>query len=466
MRVVVAGASGFVGRALLPALSQRHDVVALSRDVGGRADGERVTWRACDLFNLLDAERALAGADVAVYLVHSMMPSAELTQASFEDLDLLCADNFARAAAKAGVQRIVYLGGLLPSEDVTLSRHLESRAEVERALAAYGVPVTTLRAGLVVGAGGSSFDMMAKLVKRLPLMVGPRWTQTRTQPIALDDVIPLLALAVDDADLAGRAYDVGGPDVVTYGEMLRMTARAFGKRARILSVPVRTVKLSLLWVTVITGAPQALVRPLVESLAHDMVVGDGATLQARAGQTAQPLAEALARAVEAEKARAPRAKEAPPRAARSRPPPRVTSVQRFRVREGRDAASVADAYLAWLPRVLSPVLRVSVSEARTCRFYARPIAQPLLELTFAPERSSPDRQLFYVTGGLLAAAPESGVRPRLEFRQVLGGAFVLAAVLDFTPRLPWLVYKLTQAVAHLLVMRAFGRHLAREGRAA
>jgi len=173
-RVAIAGASGFVGRALLSALSPSHDVIALGR----RASAEKTTpgleWRACDLFNLRDAERALAGADVAIYLVHSMMPSAQLTQGRFDDLDLICADNFARAAEANGVRHIIYLGGLLPSSGSSLSRHLESRFEVERTLASRGVPVTTLRAGLIIGAGGSSFDMMARLVGRLPFMLGPQ----------------------------------------------------------------------------------------------------------------------------------------------------------------------------------------------------------------------------------------------------------------------------------------------------
>jgi uncharacterized protein YbjT (DUF2867 family) len=456
--VAIAGASGFVGGALVRELAPSRPVIALARRAGGRAGSAGVEWRACDLFNLRDAERALAGAEVAVYLVHSMMPSAGLTQGSFDDLDLICADNFARAATANGVHHIVYLGGLLPPTHEALSRHLKSRFEVEQTLASRGVPLTTLRAGLVIGAGGSSFDMMARLVGRLPFMIGPRWTRSRSQPIALGDTVKLLAFAIDHPELAGKAYDIGGPDVVSYADMLRMTGEAQGKHTRVVTVPVPTVKLSLLWVSVITGASQSLVRPLVESLRHDMVATDGLVLQKRAGLEPAPLRAALREAV-AEDARATHRGRTPrPRRAGTARANRVYSVQRLPLPPGHGAEWVAEEYARWLPRFLYPLVFVSVDETRTCRLTLWPLRDPLLVLRFAPERSAPDRQLFDVVGGLLVGdAP--GLRPRLEFRSVLGGAFALAAVHDYVPRLPWFVYKLTQALAHVRIMRAFARHL-------
>ena len=460
-RVAVAGASGFVGRALLAALTPASDVVALTRAAEGRAAADGVTWRSCDLFNLRETERALEGCDRAVYLVHSMMKSARLSQGTFDDMDLVCADNFARAAATKKLSHIVYLGGIVPPpEGGPLSRHLESRLEVERTLAAHGVPVTTLRAGLVVGAGGSSFQMMSRLVERLPIMVAPRWTRSKSQAIALPDVVALLCYALAHPELAGRFYDVGCPDVVTYAEMLRLTGEALGKHTRIVTVPMATPKLSLLWVSLVAGAPRELVRPLVESLRHDMVAEHGLELQARAGVDALPLRAALALAVREQR------KPALARATTKRPPApaqpedgRARSVQRLPLPEGRDAAWVAAEYARWLPRFLRPFLRVEVDATRTCRFYFWPLRWPLLVLSFSRERSAPDRQLFYVTGGLLAKTVE-GARPRLEFRSVLDGAYVIAAVHDFAPRLPWLLYRFTQAIVHLLVMRGFGRHLA------
>lgn len=459
-RIAVAGASGFVGRALVAALAERHHVFALARAVQKKAH-EHIEWRACDLFNLKAAEDALEGAEVAVYLVHSMLPPARLTQGSFDDLDLICADNFARAAAAKGVRHIVYLGGILPKGAAALSRHLASRHEVERTLAAHGVPVTTLRAGLIIGAGGSSSEMMTKLVRRLPVMVTPRWTRTLSQPIALEDVIPLLEHAIETPSLAGRAYDIGGTEVVSYAEMLRRTGRALGKRTHVITLPVRTAKLSLLWVSAITGAPQVLVKPLVESLGHDMVVTDGGELQASLKQAPASLDVSLRRAItEGTRREDSRMPEGP---ARKLPAPRtVCSIQRLPLGRGRDAQWVAEEYMRWLPRFLGPFLRVTCDDQGVCRFVFRPVAKPLLELRLARERSTPQRQLFYVTGGLLSAQVE-GTRPRLEFRAVLGGEFVLAAINDFVPRLPWLLYKVTQAIFHLWVMRSFGRHLANDG---
>lgn len=232
LTIAIAGASGFVGQAVIKELLGRYNIVGLSRSAGREQTG--VTWRSCDLFSLKEAENALAHCDIAIYLVHSMLPTARLTQGRFDDLDLMIADNFARAAAKNGIKKIIYLGGLITDGDLSL--HLQSRREVEDALASHGVPCTTLRAGLVVGANGSSFDMMRKLVERLPMMICPKWTSTRTQPIALSDVTTLIAKVVDDDQLPAKAYDIGGPDVLTYIDMMRTTAKVMGKKR--LFVPV------------------------------------------------------------------------------------------------------------------------------------------------------------------------------------------------------------------------------------
>lgn len=455
--LIVAGASGFVGQALAARLAASFRLVGLTR--GKRAPGDGYEeWRSCDLFSLKDSEQALEGGSHAIYLVHSMMPSARLTQGRFEDLDLICADNFARAAKRAGLRQIVYLGGLLP--DVPeLSRHLESRREVESTLAGYGIPVTTLRAGLVLGAGGSSFQMMLRLVKRLPVMVVPRWTSTECQPIAVDDVVELLAYCLDRPSCFGQTYDIGGPEVLTYRDMMRLTANVLGAERPMVNVPVLSPGLSRLWVSAITGAPKELVAPLIQSLAHSMVVHDR-RLQEEAGVPGLTFRAAIARALNDEdrpgheSAPAPAAYGAP-RAAR--PAAGVRSVQRLPLPRGRNAAWVAEEYMRWLPGGMRP-LRVEVDGQRVCRFYLRGVREPLLQLSFAPDRSGEDRQLFYITGGLLAA---DGGRGRLEMREAPDRKTVIAAIHDYRPRLPWSVYKNTQALVHLAVMYMFGRHLAR-----
>ena len=340
-----------------------------------------------------------------------------------------------------------------------LSKHLQSRLEVETTLGGHGVPVTTLRAGLVIGAGGSSFQMMLRLVRRLPVMVCPSWTMTKCQPIARDDVVALVAYCLDRASCFGQTYDIGGPDVLTYRDMMRQTAEVLGVERPMLPVPVLSPGLSRLWVSAITGAPKELVAPLIESLAHSMIAGDR-RLQEEAGVPGLSLRASVALALDEETRSARLALIHPPREAPRPAPPTapavVRSVQRLPLPPHRDAAWVAAEYMRWLPRGLRPLLRVEVDDARFCRFYLRPIPRPLLELTFSAGRSAPDRQLFYITGGLLAT---QGGRGRLEFRETPDGRSVLSAIHDYRPRLPWLIYAASQAVFHLGVMRAFGRHL-------
>lgn len=453
-RVAVAGASGFVGRAVGRALAGRAHLIALSRGAGSDLEGYAEA-RPCDLFSLKDAEEALAGVDVAIYLVHSMLPSARLVQGRFQDLDLICADNFARAAERAGVQRIIYLSGILPADTRALSAHLASRLEVEHVLGARRPRLTVLRAGIIIGAGGSSFEIIVRLVKRLPAMLLPAWTATPTQPIALADVVALLGHCVEHPETAGEIHDIAGPEVLTYEQLMRRVAAVLRRRRRIVPLPIITPRLSALWISLITGAPRRLISPLIASLRHVMTAGDRA-LQRRAGIPGVDLDAAIATALETDTAGAPSAYTVTTPAPRQRRRG-VRSVQRLPLPPGRDAAWVAAEYMRWLPRGPLPLLRVT-SDATHSRFFARGLARPLLELTAAPHRSQADRQLLYVTGGLLAA---EGGRGRLEFREAPGGT-VLAAIHDFEPRLPWLVYRFSQALVHLAVMWRFGRHLRRQ----
>lgn len=456
--IAIAGASGFVGRAFIERFGEHSTIVGLSRRE--RRDDPRCTWRACDLYSLLDTERALAGCDVAIYLVHSMLPSARLTQARFEDLDLVLADNFARGARQAGVRRIVYLAGLVPDQG-HLSRHLESRREVERALGAHGVPVTVLRAGMVVGARGSSFQILTRLVERLPVMALPAWTRTRTQPIALSDVVELLGIAANEGldHSTSAVHDIGGPDVMTYRQMLRDVAEVQGRRRTMISVPLFTPGLSRLWVSLVTGHPRALVGPLVESLRHEMVARNRA-YQRSHGIEGITWPRALREAEAARRARA-KVKTAAvrPPLARRAPGRTVRSVQRLPRPAGWSAVEVGHEYLRWLPRFFWPFMRVDV-EGSVAHFHFWPIRRALLEIRLSSTRSTDDRALFYVDGGSLAVSAREGERPgRLEFRLAPDGKHVLAALHDFVPRLPWFIYVRSQARVHLWVMRAFGRHL-------
>jgi len=382
-----------------------------------------------------------------------MMPNDRLGQGSFEDLDLQAADNFARACAAAGVRQIVYLGGLLPAAtpSAELSRHLRSRAEVERALADHGVPVTVLRAGLILGPGGSSMEILLRIARRLPVMICPRWTNSPTQPIVLDDVLDLLVWVVGRGDVYGQTFDIGGPDVLTYRRLMEMTGEDLGRRPRTLSVPVITPRLSRLWVRLVTGAPKALVQPLVESLSHSMVAGDR-RLQDAASVPGRPLRPALRAAIAYD------ARARPPRAFQATVPavPIVRSVQRLPA-WCDDARRVVEEYFRWLGRWTAPLLQVSRSAEG--RYDVRLRSGGLL-MRFTADSSSwrADRAVLDVAGGWLVGEPRQG---RFEFRYVLAGEFLLCSVHGFAPRLWWPLYVVTQAPLHLLVMHRFARHLAR-----
>ena len=450
--VVVAGASGFVGQALGTQLGQTHELVGLSRSDRPANNGYS-RFVKTDLFSLKDCENALEGADYAVYLVHSMMPSARLVQGSFSDLDLLCADNFARAAKHHGVKQIIYLGGLLPTTD-QLSLHLQSRAEVERALAATGVPVTTLRAWLVAGANGSPFQMMLRLVKRLPMMICPAWTKTRMQPVAIDDVIASIEYVCGASEHFQKTYDLGCPEIVSYRQLLEETARTLDLRRYMLPVPLFSPNLSRLWVTLTTGAPKDLVGPLVNSLTHEMIARPDHMLE---GIKTTSLKKMLTNAVEtdAKLKETPRAfKQAP----RSNQVHTVRAVQRMTLPEGTDAEWATEAYLEWLPKGLKGLVRVHSSDSGEIHFTLFRGGPTLLTLSLRNHRNEPSRNVLRVTGGILAQETERG---RLEFRQVLDDRTLIAGIHDFVPKLPWWLYRVTQAQFHKYVMSRFRAHLNR-----
>ncbi|MEL6611417.1 MAG: NAD(P)H-binding protein [Bacteroidota bacterium] len=459
--VAIAGATGFIGTCLREALRDDVHLVGLTRSATRAANAdpaESTEWRRCDLFSLLQLERGLEGVDYAIYLVHSMLPSSRLTQGSFEDMDLILADNFARAAEKAGVKQILYLGGLLPHEG-ELSLHLQSRYEVEQTLGARSVPLTALRAGIVVGPGGSSLRILVNLVRRLPAMILPAWTRSLTHPIAIADVLRAFQWSLGNPDAFGQTYDIGGPEVMTYKDMMATASAVAGATTAMLNVPVFSPQLSKLWVSLFGGASRELVDPLVDSLRHDLVAQDNPLLQ-HLMDGATPYREALGLALTDDG----RMRDNPRKTLRKRDDSvirearLVRSVQRMPLPPGRNARWVAEEYMRWLPTYVRPILRVTMDADRVCRFYLRPIPEPLLELDFSTERSWPDRQLFYVTGGLLSLDSQE-YAGRLEFREMLCGTTILAAIHDFSPRLPWYIYNVTQAIAHVIVMRGFRHHL-------
>jgi uncharacterized protein YbjT (DUF2867 family) len=275
MRALVTGATGFVGSLLVPQLLDAgHEVNTLVRDRTRYDAPEDATVFEGDVLKAGSFEDSLADVDVAYYLIHSMRAGAD-----FEERDRLAARSFREAASEAGVDRVVYLGGLGEAGD-QLSEHLRSRREVEFVLGEGSYDLTTLRAAIIVGPGSAGFEIVRQIVSRLPLMVTPRWVRNECQPIAVADVLSYLVGVAETPETAGNTYEIGGPDVLTYAEMMRRTAEAAGRRPPyILTVPVLTPRLSSYWVGLVTDADWRVARPLIDGLRTPVVVTDDSIKQ-------------------------------------------------------------------------------------------------------------------------------------------------------------------------------------------
>ena len=270
MRILIVGASGYIGGRLVPLLQAKgHDLILMSRDarpLAARFPDARVV--AADLLDPSTLPPALEGIEVAYYLAHSMGAG----ERGFAERDRQAARNFAQAAERAGVARIVYLGGL-GDDSADLSHHLASRHETGVELAAHGVPVTEFRAAVIIGSGSASFEILRHLTERLPIMITPRWVGTRCQPIGIRDVLDYLVDALAHPDVAG-VVEIGGPDVLSYGDMMRTYARLRGLRRLMIPVPVLTPRLSSYWVNLVSPVPAGIARPLIEGLRNEVVVRD------------------------------------------------------------------------------------------------------------------------------------------------------------------------------------------------
>mgnify|MGYP006297156143 CR=1 FL=1 len=441
MKIAVVGASGFIGQEVIRLIHQNYpdaQLVGLSRSREGREkfeNGREIEWRRCDLFSMLEIEEALEGVDLAFYLVHSMSPSAGLVQGRFDELDLLLADNFAHAASLRQLKHVIYLGGLIPEElQDTWSGHLKSRYEVEEILVSSGVPVSIFRAGLVVGKNGSSLEILRRLIVRLPLLLCPRWTKSKTS-------------AIDNPTATKHLYDLGETKNLTYVEMMKDMAAFLGKKRLFLSVPFFSPKLSRLWVRVVTGAPRDLVYPLVMSLKHNLSPNfERLCSHVKMDKTFYQLLEKIdfsGRGV-------PHAFQRTHAKVRN-----VRSVQRIALQGKITGLEVAKTYMDWLPRFLFPFLNIRVQDEKVS-FCLRGWQKPLLVLVRSDSRSSKNRQLFYINGGLL---DRGGGKGRLEFRVLQNPQVLIVAIHDFRPMLPWRFYKYTQALVHLWVMKRFGSYI-------
>ncbi len=453
-RVAIAGATGFIGHFLIDQLlrSSEFRLRALSRSPI-ESENQDIEFVQADLYSLLDCEKALENCDMAVYLVHSMLPSSRLAQGEFQDFDFILADNFVKAAEKKGVKKIVYVSGIIPDKD-ELSAHLASRLEVEETLNQNSVKVITLRCGLVVGKKGSSFQIVERLVERLRLMGLPQWTKNNLQIVYVKDLVKIVEKCLSK-DKEG-AFDTGAPQKIDYKYILQKVSQIKGTKNWFVEVPLVSPALSKLWVCLITGLSARLIYPLVDSLIHSMVVDPQKKLPEDLSVEFTSVDEALDRSVNTDsfpELPGKRQKKDEETSASL-----VQSVQRLPCPRDWSSKDVAKSYMRWLPKFLFPFLNI-VKDGDCLEFKILGFKRPLLILEFSNERTFEGRDLFYIRGGSLSNDYPAA---RLEFRRGPKDDFVIAAIHNFRPSLPWLIYRLTQAKIHAFVIWSFGRWLKKQ----
>lgn len=294
-KVLVTGGTGYVGGRLIPLLRDRSDqidlrLMARKPEYLSARVGDDLTIVAADVTKPETLDAALTGVDTAYYLIHSMGSGQD-----FEEQDRTAARNFAVAAKRQGVRRIIYLGGL-GDEQEDLSKHLRSRHEVGQVLRESGAQVIEFRASIIIGSGSLSFELIRSLVQKLPVMICPRWVSTAAQPIAVEDVLTYLTMALDHPPGDSRTYEIGGPDQVSYGDLMREYARQRGLKRLMIPVPFLSARLSSLWLGLVTPVYATIGRKLVDSLRNPTVVHDPSALQAFPLRP-MPLAAAIQRAL-------------------------------------------------------------------------------------------------------------------------------------------------------------------------
>ena len=269
--ILVTGSSGFIGKKLLNKLTgSGYTVTAMSRSK--YPDTENVKRVQADAFDVDSLVTATNGIETAFYLLHSMEGSKK-EWAEFANREKQQAENFLKAATESGVKRIIYLGGLV-NEGLELSKHMKSRHDVGKILASGNIPVTELRASVIVGAECGSYAMLRYLVERLPLMVCPKWVKSQTQPIAVDNVVDYLIGAMKNSETTGKILEIGGPDIMTYEQLMRLYSSILNRNLNVIQIPFLTPRLSSYWIDLVTPVKASLARPLVDSLVHDSVVKD------------------------------------------------------------------------------------------------------------------------------------------------------------------------------------------------
>lgn len=445
-KILLTGASGYIGSHLMNKLKDNYEIIAISRNIENKSNEQNVTWKAADLFDLNEITEVMEDIDIAIYLVHSMMPSAKLTQASFEDMDALLADNFAKAASYNKVQHIVFMSGLIPNTN-ELSPHLRSRLECEQILGSYGVPVSTLRAGLIIGSKGSSCPILKKLVERLPGLLLPKWAYNITLPVAIDDVIDGLYKIVERNPNENESIDIGGPSHMTYKDLFKQTAEVLDKRLPTIDLPIIPIWLSKYWVKLISGVPKEMVYPLMDSLIHDMIRNDENIVKdISIGKI--DYKESVRNALEEETKTQKKGKSS-----RKGDIKDVRAISRVVLPKDVNMIQLAESYANFLNRITLNVVNSDFNEDNFT-ISVPCLNKDLLLLRKDFKASNNERILYRIVGGDFASDSDGG-NARLEFRRLPNSDACIIALQEYEPTLPWWVYKYTQAKVHKSVMNLF-----------
>lgn len=445
-KILLTGASGYIGSHLMNKLKDNYEIIAISRNIENKSNEHNVTWKAADLFDLNEITEVMEDIDIAIYLVHSMMPSAKLTQASFEDMDALLADNFAKAASYNKVQHIVFMSGLIPNTS-ELSPHLRSRLECEQILGSYGVPVSTLRAGLIIGSKGSSYPILKKLVERLPGLLLPKWAYNTTLPVAIDDVIDGLYKIVERNPNENESIDIGGPSHMTYKDLFKQTAEVLDKRLPTIDLPIIPIWLSKYWVKLISGVPKEMVYPLMDSLIHDMIRNDENIVKdISIGKI--DYKESVRNALEEETKTQKKGKSS-----RKGDIKDVRAISRVVLPKDVNMIQLAESYANFLNRITLNVVNSDFNEDNFT-ISVPCLNKDLLLLSKDFKASNNERILYRIVGGDFALDSDGG-NARLEFRRLPNSDACIIALQEYEPTLPWWVYKYTQAKVHKSVMNLF-----------
>lgn len=459
--VAITGASGYIGSNLLRALAPDHKIIALYRGsppvIEGICEGAEIEWREVDFFSMSSSVNAMKGVDYAFYLIHSMLPTTRLFQGNFADTDLLLADNFVRACSKNKVKQIIYLGGLVPVGDRS-SHHLVSREEVEGVLKSSTIPYTLFRASMVVGKGGSSFEIMRHLVLNLPVMLLPKWTKNNTQTIYIGDVMRVLRTSVGNSSYFNKTENLVNGEILTYKDLLYKTAKGLELKRTFIPFPFHLTQLSKRWVSFFGHAHINLVSPLVDSLRVNLPTPLPSELiehhikvkkYDRMIELVQNAYQQCGRFKKKKRNRIEVKENS------------VRSVQRLPSCRYMSSSELSKHYMIFLPKLFKFLIKAKVTTEGKCQFFFSFLKHPILELTHIEERSDDHRHLFYITGGLLVKRKNYGW---LDFRQIDNRRYTLAVIHEFIPSLPWPIYRLIQAPVHRFVMYLFGKYLERQQR--